>query len=76
MDAAGSLMQCHPAMKDPAIDPTSPRYLRIRSEVQARLATICAEMPVALFTEMVERIAVVQLAYEGDPIDWTVARRR
>jgi hypothetical protein len=69
-------MQCHPAMTLPAIHPTSPRYLRIRSEVQTRLTTICADMPVALFTEMVDRIAVVQLAYEGDPIEGTAAGRR
>jgi hypothetical protein len=63
-------------MTDPSITPDSPRYLKIRGEVRARLDAICTDMPTPLFDQMVERIASVQLAYEGDPIDWTVARHR
>ena len=63
-------------MKVPSVEPASPRYLQIRSEVRARLDAICANMPTALFNQMVERIALVQFAYEGDPIDWTLAGLR
>jgi hypothetical protein len=63
-------------MTDPFSTPTSPRYLQIRREVRARLDAVCTDMPAPLFDQMVERIASVQLAYEGDPIDWRVARHR
>jgi hypothetical protein len=69
-------MQCRQGMTDPLSTPTSPRYLQIRGEVRARLDSICIDMPAPLFDQMVERIASVQLAYEGDPINWTVARHR
>jgi hypothetical protein len=44
----------------------SQRLVVIIEEVQARLSLICAEMPRPLFNAMVERMASVQLRFEGD----------
>jgi hypothetical protein len=55
-------------MKVPSIAPNSARYLTIRGEVHARLHPMCMEMSSDLFREMVQRIALVQLTFEGDPL--------
>jgi hypothetical protein len=54
-------------MRLPIIAPASEHYLGIVEDVQARLSPICQEMPVPLFNTMVERIALVQFAYEHEP---------
>ena len=46
----------------------TPRFLAIQEEVRARLRAICAHMPDSDFSEMVIRIALVQLTFESDPI--------
>jgi hypothetical protein len=42
------------------------RLAVIVGDVRSRLLRACAEMPAADFVELVERIAAVQLKYEGD----------
>jgi hypothetical protein len=68
------MLQCGPGcamwsgMIVPAIPPNSARYLQIVEDVQARLCLICREMSTPLFNTMVERIALVQLTYEQEPL--------
>lgn len=69
-------MHCIVKMKVPTTAPTSKRYCQIRSEVDARLSSICADMPTPMFDQMVERIALVQLSYEGDPLEQMKTRLR
>jgi hypothetical protein len=64
-------------MRVPSIAPTTERYLEIVADVQARLCLICTEMPTPLFNRMIERIALVQLTYEHEPvIPWRVVQSR
>lgn len=46
----------------------SPHLLQMINEIQTRLAPICADTPLALFDEMVLRIAVVRYKYEQLPL--------
>lgn len=63
-------------MQVPTDAPTSPRFLQIKCDLQERLGALCAEMPTPLFNQMVERIALVQFAYEVEPIERTMGRLR
>jgi hypothetical protein len=42
------------------------RLAVIVGDVRSRLLRTCAEMPAADFVELVERVAAVQLKYEGE----------
>jgi hypothetical protein len=46
----------------------SARLLTLAGEIRVRLTPICAEMPTALFDEMVLRMAYVQLRFENAPL--------